>query len=90
MHVLRNGLAALVLLAGCAHHAALREVSVTDVSDWVKAGSATVVDANSPAFRAHNGTVPGAVLLDNFRTYDTKVLGEDRARQLVFYCTNRL
>lgn len=62
---------------------------MSDVADWVKAGTATVVDANSPAYRAKNGTVPGAVLLENYRTYDTKVLGEDRARQLVFYCTNR-
>jgi hypothetical protein len=82
--------AAVLLFAGCAHHAPLREVSVDDVADWLKAGSATMVDANSPAYRARNGTVPGALLLQNYRTYDTRVLGEDRARQLVFYCTNRL
>jgi hypothetical protein len=84
-------LAPLLLWSACATHSAeVREVPVTQVADWAKAGSATVFDANSPAFREHNGTVPGAVLLSNYRTYDTKELGDDKARQLVFYCTNRL
>jgi hypothetical protein len=86
----RLALAAALLFTACANHAELREVTVDEVAASLKAGTATVVDANSPAFREHNGTVPGAVLLTNYRTYETKELGEDRARQLVFYCTNRL
>jgi hypothetical protein len=85
----RLALAAALMLTACAKHVELREISVDEAAAAFKSG-ATPVDANNPAFREHNGTVPGAVLLTNYRTYELKELGEDRARQLVFYCTNRL
>ena len=82
--------AALALTACARSHANVREATVDEVAQWVKAGSATVCDANNQGFREKNGTVPGAVLLSNYKDFDTAVLGQDKARQLVFYCTNRL
>ena len=82
---------AVLAVSACAkNYAGVKEASVDDVANWVKAGSATVFDANGEDFRKANGVVPGAVLLDNYRTYDVSVLGQDKSRQLVFYCTNRL
>lgn len=48
---------------------------------------ATPVDANSPDTRAAFGTVPGALLLgDAGVTAD--LLGADKSRALVFYCSS--
>ena len=82
--------AALLFLACARSHAGVKEASVEDVAAWMQAGTATVYDANNESFRKQNGTVPGAVLLDNYREYDLKVLGDDKSRQLVFYCSNKL
>jgi len=85
--------AALLLLAvtGCARsHANVKEASVEDVSTWLTAGTATVFDANNESFRKNNGVVDGAVLLASYKDYDLGVLPEDKARQVVFYCSNRL
>jgi hypothetical protein len=69
----------------------VKNVSVDQVAEWVNAKSATVLDANNDDFRANNGVVPGAVLLANYLDWDPPtVLGPDKQRQLVFYCTNRL
>jgi hypothetical protein len=83
-------IAALALSACARSNSAVHEATVEEVSQWVKTGSATVFDANNEDFRQKNGTVPGAVLLDNYKSYDVSVLGQDKGRQLVFYCTNRL
>jgi hypothetical protein len=83
----------LVTLLSCAcakKHAGVSEASPQEVADWLKAGAATVFDANNESFRQNNGVVAGAVLLDNYRTFDLSVLGTDKARQLVFYCSNKL
>lgn len=81
----------LLALAACARsHTNVKEASVEDVSTWMTAGSATVFDANNESFRKNNGVVDGAVLLASYKDYDLSVLPEDKARQIVFYCSNRL
>jgi len=89
--VKRLALLLLFTATACAkNHAGVKEATVEDVASWMKAGSVSVFDANNESFRKSNGVVPGAVLLDSYREYDVKVLGEDKSRQLVFYCSNRL
>ena len=88
-------LALLYLSSACKREpsnerAAVQDATVEEVAAWLQAGQATVFDANSEDFRKRNGTVPGAVLLASYREYDASVLGQDKGRQLVFYCTNRL
>lgn len=88
-----RGLLFLSLFAAAAcvkHNSAVKEASVEDVAAWLKAGSATVFDANNESFRQQNGVVSGAVLLASYKDYDVSVLGEDKSRQLVFYCSNKL
>jgi hypothetical protein len=68
----------------------IKDVNVEQVADWMKAKSAIVLDANTDEFRSENGVIPGAVLLRNYLDWDpTEVLGTDKTRQLVFYCTSR-
>ncbi len=86
-----TALVLFVVASACArNHANVKEASVEDVSAWLTAGTATVFDANNDSFRKNNGVVDGAVLLTSFKDYDLSVLPEDKSRQLVFYCTNRL
>jgi rhodanese-related sulfurtransferase len=82
--------AVLLLLACAKNHAGVNEATVEQVSTWMKQGTATVFDANNDAFRQNNGAVQGAVLLPSYKDYDVKLLGDDKDRQLVFYCSNRL
>ena len=88
----RLGFGLLFLLAAACtkNHAGVSEASVEQVAQWMKDGRATVFDANNDSFRQSNGTVEGAVLLASYKDYDLTVLGEDKSRQLVFYCSNRL
>jgi len=90
MLVLMLGCAALVV-GGCSKstHPAVKELTVAEASAAHKAG-AVFVDANTEDFRRSNGKVPGATLLDNYRTYDVKsVLPENKDTPLVFYCSNK-
>jgi len=49
----------------------------------------TVVDANGAAFRTREGTIPGAVLLSNYGTYDVeRELPARKDARLVFYCAD--
>ncbi len=45
-------------------------------------------DANNAETRSKNGIVPGAILLESSKNYDTKVLPTDKKAKLVFYCAN--
>ena len=85
------GLAVASLISGCARKSAeVTEASVEQVAAWLQADSATVCDANDDEYRTVVGSVPGAVLLTNFKDYDVKAtLPADKTRQLVFYCTSR-
>jgi rhodanese-related sulfurtransferase len=59
---------------------------VDEVSGLIEAKAARAVDANGADTRKQYGTVPGAVLLSNARTFDASELPEDKSTELVFYC----
>ena len=68
----------------------IKDVTAEQVAGWLKDKSAIVLDANTDDFRQQNGVVPGAVLLRNYLDWDPpEVLGTDKTRQIVFYCTSR-
>jgi hypothetical protein len=68
----------------------VKDVTAEQVADWLKTKTAVVLDANTDEFRQENGVVPGAVLLRNYLDWDPpEVLGADKTRQIVFYCTSR-
>ena len=75
---------------GCkSAHPAVKDLTVADSVAAHKSG-AVFVDANGEDFRKSNGKVPGAILLESYRTYDAKsVLPESKDTQLVFYCSNK-
>jgi rhodanese-related sulfurtransferase len=70
--------------------APLREVSVSDVENFVKAKSATIVDANGPETREKMGVVPGAILLTSSHGYALSELPPAKHTKLVFYCGGTL
>ena len=65
---------------------ALAETSMDDVEANLASGDCTVVDANSASTREKNGVIEGAVLLDNYRTYDFASLPAEKDASVVFYC----
>jgi hypothetical protein len=79
-----------LIAGGCkSTHPAVKELTVAESVAAHKAG-AVFLDANGEDFRKSNGKVPGAILLDNYRTYDVKaVLPEGKDTPLVFYCSNK-
>lgn len=64
----------------------LPELSVPAVAELLKAKAGVVVDANDAQTRKEYGTVPGAVLLSDHRSFAFSELPEDKAEKLVFYC----
>jgi rhodanese-related sulfurtransferase len=80
---------ALVIWGGCrADTSGLSTLNVDELAALHASDAAFVVcDANSEETREKNGVIPGAVLLTNYRDYETATeLPADRAQQLVFYC----
>lgn len=63
----------------------IAEVTVSDVEQFVKTKSATVLDANDADTRKEYGVVPGAVLLTS-KEYPLAVLPATKTDKLVFYC----
>jgi rhodanese-related sulfurtransferase len=63
------------------------EISVEDADAALKAG-AMAFDANSDRTRAEYGTVPDAVILTSSSKYELSQLPEDKAKDLIFYCSN--
>lgn len=66
---------------------ALAEISVEDAEAALKAG-AMAFDANSDRTRGKYGTVPDAVLLTSSSKYELSELPDDKAKDLIFYCSN--
>ncbi len=66
--------------------AAVREVSVSDVENFIQTKSATIVDANGPETREKLGVVPGAILLSSSHDYALSELPSAKDTKLVFYC----
>jgi len=67
-------------------HAALPKLSVDEVASLIDARRVQAVDANGPETRKEYGTLPGALLLSNARSFDLKELPADKSSELVFYC----
>jgi rhodanese-related sulfurtransferase len=64
----------------------LPQLSVDEVASLLATHAVRAVDANGPETRQEYGTLPGAVLLSNYRTFDTSELPADKGTELVFYC----
>lgn len=67
-------------------HAAFAKLSVEEVAGLIEAKKVQPVDANGAETRKEYGTLPGAVLLSNARSFDLKELPADKSTELVFYC----
>ena len=63
-------------------------VTVGQLAGWLDAGQARAVDANNAGTRHHMGTIPGAILLSQYRTYGLDELPADHQTKLVFFCAN--
>jgi rhodanese-related sulfurtransferase len=67
-------------------HASFTRLPVQDVAGLLESKKARAVDANGADTRKEYGTLPGAVLLSNARTFDATELPQDKSTELVFYC----
>lgn len=67
-------------------HDAFAKVDVNEAEKLVTAKQAVPVDANGAETRQEMGTLPGAVLLSNARTYEMGELPADKSTDLIFYC----
>jgi rhodanese-related sulfurtransferase len=67
-------------------HAGFAKLSVDEVAALIAAQKVQPVDANGADTRKEYGTLPGALLLTNFRTFALSELPADKSRELVFYC----
>jgi rhodanese-related sulfurtransferase len=72
--------------AGGVSAGALQKVSVDEVAALIEAKQIQPVDANGADTRKEYGTLPGAVLLTNYRSFDLSELPADKSKELVFYC----
>jgi hypothetical protein len=83
--------AAVVALGACnkGPKVNVNEVSVEQAATLHQSG-AVFFDANTDDYRAKNGVVPGAVLLASSSKYEVALLPEDKAKPVVFYCSNKL
>jgi rhodanese-related sulfurtransferase len=67
-------------------HDQFAKVKVDDVERLLNAKQAVPVDANDGEIREQLGTLPGAILLSNARTFEAKELPQDKSTELIFYC----
>jgi rhodanese-related sulfurtransferase len=64
----------------------VKDIPIDEVSAIIRSNNGIVVDANSPTTRKQWGTLPGAVLLTNSYSFDMAEIGNDKGKQIVFYC----
>jgi rhodanese-related sulfurtransferase len=76
--------------APCEAPDAIKQVTVSEVADFVRTKSATILDANGSGPREEFGVIPGAILLSNYRTYALSELPAQKASKLVFYCGGKM
>ena len=65
-------------------------LDVDALDHLITAGDCQVLDANGQPTRERMGVIPGATLLSDFESYKLDELPADKAKKLVFYCSNRL
>ena len=63
-------------------------VTVSELDTMLAKNECQPVDANGDSTRKKMGVIPGAVLLTDNDTFNVKELPADKAKTLVFYCTN--
>jgi rhodanese-related sulfurtransferase len=83
----------ILALAGCRPDlSGLQVLGVTDLAAWRTSRSGiAILDANTDDTRSRYGVIPGAVLLSNYRDYDTAgELPVERGATLVFYCHSEM
>lgn len=86
-------LAVAVLVAGCDSNSSksltIGEVTITEVETLLTKENAFVpVDVNGAMVRKEFGILPGAVLLSHYKKYKLSELPKDKAKNLIFYCSN--
>lgn len=90
---MRSLLVVLVLAFGCSkaktEQAKIPEVSVAQVEQMLAKQECQPVDANGEGTRKKLGVIPGAVLLTDSEMFAPSELPADKAKPLVFYCTNQ-
>ena len=91
---MRRLLVAIVIamaLIGCskADPAKVQEVSIAQVEQMLAKQECQPVDANGDGTRKKLGVIPGAVLLTDSEMFAPSELPADKAKPLVFYCTNQ-
>jgi len=91
---MRSVLVAIVLamvVIGCskADPAKIQEVSIAQVEQMLAKNECQAVDANGDGTRKKLGVIPGAVLLTDSGMFAPGELPADKAKPLVFYCTNQ-
>lgn len=76
-------------LAGCQSADGVAEVTVDQLSSMLAAASPPAVfDVNGEKVREEYGVIPGAQLLGDAEDYDQGLLPADKAKNLIFYCSN--
>jgi rhodanese-related sulfurtransferase len=66
-------------------HAALKPLEIDRVAELLDEKAAVPVDANGADTRIELGTLPGAILLSDAKSYELSELPEDKSKTLVFY-----
>jgi rhodanese-related sulfurtransferase len=88
--LLMTSLALPVFAADSAKKEDFKIIHVDDLVAALKSPQApSVFDANNKDTREKYGSIPGAVLLPNYKKFSTKkLLPADKSKALVFYCAN--
>ncbi len=77
----------VLVIPGCEDDPNLKDITVAQLSAIVS--TASIFDVNGDKVRKEFGIIPGAKLLGDADDYDTaSMLGGDKAKTLVFYCSN--
>ena len=63
-------------------------MSMDEVEAAITSGQATAVDCNGDRTRKKLGVLPGAVLVTDEEQYGASELPADKARKLIFYCSD--
>ena len=63
-------------------------MSLDEVEKGIAANEVTAIDCNGERTRKKLGAVPGAVIISDEETYPVTELPADKARRLVFYCSD--
>ena len=63
-------------------------MTLDEVEKGIAANEVTAIDCNGERTRKKLGILPGAVVISDEETYPVSELPADKARRLVFYCSD--